>query len=110
MDNEAAGRRMAMKQISVGPAIIAFITGIIAAWFWYESAKVDPKTGWTPPSGDATKDDKALLANFNAVYVWIFAIKDALRESGRLNKWAAGWTAASVFFGAASSLARSLAA
>jgi hypothetical protein len=89
-----------MKTFSMVVAIAAFLTGVAAAWYWYHSAKVDPKTGWKPPVGDATQDPNALLANLNALFVWTFAIKDALRESSRLNRSAAIWTAISVLLSA----------
>jgi len=42
-------------------ALVAFVTGVVAAWYWYRSARIDPKTGWNPPVGDATTDPDALL-------------------------------------------------
>jgi len=97
-----------MKICSILLALAAFGAGVTAAWYWYLSAKVDPKTGWDPPVGDATKDSQVLLENLNAIAVWIFAIKDALEEASRLNRNAAIWTAISVLLSALAALAGSL--
>ena len=97
-----------MKIYSILLALVALGTGVTAAWYWYLSAKVDPRTGWDYPPGNATKDSKVLLDNLNALVVWIFAIKDALEETSRLNRNAAIWTAISVLLSALAALAGSL--
>ena len=99
-DGSLLRRESEVKTLSMVVALAAFVTGVVAAWYWYRSARIDPKTGWNPPVGDATTDPDALLANLNALFVWTFAIKDALKESSELNRSAAIWTAVSVLFSA----------
>ena len=62
--------------------IVGAIAGLLAAWFWFQSARLKPpselrvSTGW---GGSGTADTAPLVS---------FA-----KESARLNKIAAGWTA-----------------
>ena len=69
--------------------------GGLAAWFWYWSSKVpypDNLRSITPIGGPGTVFTEPLLK--------------AVRENGRLNKWAAGWSAVAallVMFSALSS-------
>lgn len=75
-------------------AIGALVTGLIAAWYWYQSSKVPIKS--TQP--DARSFDMAAFGMAAGTL-------EALQKVAVLNKRAALWTAFSVVLGAASAIA-----
>jgi len=89
-----------MKSASFVLAIIAAVTGLVAAWKWYRASQVEIIPLWQqlgviePPGGDTNG--------------WVMGILQASQKSAELNKTAAIWTAVSVFFGCLSALAGSL--
>jgi hypothetical protein len=83
-----------MKSIAVtGFAILALVTGLIAAWYWWQSTRVPVKNANpNPRSWDATT--LGLAAGTVTAY----------KEVSKLNKWAAIFTAISVVSSAISAL------
>jgi hypothetical protein len=83
-----------MKTTSIILALLAGVTGLVAAAYWYRGSgvKIVPRVG----------------ARFGGMAApgapWLSGSLDAFKEAARLNKIASLWTAASVFLGAASSV------
>ena len=75
-------------------AIVGLICGLIAAYYWYRSSKVDIDT----PLGIES------VEQLTSQMGWIAKTRLDLHEAGRLNKIAALWTAASVVCGGLSSI------
>jgi hypothetical protein len=84
-----------MRFASMALASLAFITGLLAAGYWYKSStiKIAPKTDGRFGGGIAT-----------APAPWVAAALDALVESSSLNKTASRWTAISVVLAALSNI------
>lgn len=81
---------------SIATAICAFI----ASWFWYLSSR---------PTPEMAEPLIASIADVPAQFILgaqadIYSIRDALRESSRLNKCAAIWSALAALFGAISAV------
>jgi hypothetical protein len=76
-----------MKAIEIVFALLAFVSGMLAAWFWLRASRVRTDPGWSkngliePGIHSMTQD------------AWIVAIMQSAAESGRLNAIAARWTA-----------------
>ncbi len=87
-----------MKATSIVLAVCALITGLVAAWKWYEASKVYPKPNWKFEPVDPTL--KAMS--------WDAATLEAFDRAGKLNAVAALWTAISVGLGSTSSIIGSL--
>ena len=86
-----------MPDISLILGAVSTVTGGIAAWFWFQSSRVkivphDVRGGRFVeiPTADP--------------HVWIEALKQSLEETGRLNKWAALFTAVSIACGGLSAV------
>jgi hypothetical protein len=85
-----------MKFASLSFAILALVTGLIAAYYWYQASKVEVVPLWQelgtiePLGGGDTH--------------WIVGMLKAAQKSGALNKLAALWTAASVALSAFSAV------
>lgn len=75
-----------MKNLELSLMMIAGITGIIGAYFWFRSALVpiEAPGGFEPV-------DEAGKANF-----WNVGLMNAFQKSACLNKWAASLTGVSV--------------
>jgi hypothetical protein len=84
-----------MRYVALALAGGAMITGFIAAWYWYKASvvKLAPETGGGFGGGFASVDG-----------AWAGGAVDAIKESSRLNKIAAGFTAASVALSGLSSM------
>ena len=88
-----------MKIAEIVLAMLAFVTGLIAAWYWYRASKITADPGWghnglvEPGNRSAAKD------------AWIAAMLKSASESARLNKIAALWTAMAVALTGISSIA-----
>jgi hypothetical protein len=85
-----------LRIFSIFLAIIALVSGLIAAWYWYKSSKVPIDPGWSGPTEPVVPEQQQMD--------WTVAILKATREVADLNKTAALWTALSVAFAAASTI------
>ncbi len=89
-----------MKTVGSGLAILAGITGVIAATYWYRSSRVPIDPIWPegafglvePGEHDASQDG------------WIAGMLQANTRVAELNAKAALWTAGSVLLAAAASI------
>jgi hypothetical protein len=95
-----------MHYFSIAAGVIAGVTGLIAAYWWYRSAKIVPVPAWAVPRtgvagvfsgepGDSQESDSG----------WLAALLVAAKDSANLNKCAALWTASSVLAGAIANFA-----
>jgi hypothetical protein len=82
-----------IKSASVGFALLAFGTGMIAAIYWYRSSKIHIDATWTIAPGDT----------LDSVAGWTAGTMQAFNVSSSLNARAAIWTAISVMLTAFSS-------
>jgi hypothetical protein len=90
-----------MKSASIACATIGLVTGLIAAWQWYKSSKVEIDPGWSlPGTGGHTEPVIPELRDLDLHAGTITAFRDA----ANLNKIAALWTAVTVLAAAASSI------
>jgi hypothetical protein len=86
-----------VKAASFVLAIFGFAAGMVAAWYWLRSTRVQATPPWAQfggierPGGDPEG--------------WIVGLLQAAKESAALNKVAAIWTAASVIFNSLAALA-----
>jgi hypothetical protein len=78
-------------------AVLSVISGLAAAWYWYQSTK---------PTVPPVLDDEGVMRAMK----WFNGVKAAADETASANKKAALWTAASVFCGAVSTLLSALGA
>lgn len=90
-----------MKCIGVAFAVLAGITGLVAAWCWHQSSQVQIDPGWGPPGSGrgfepSDEADQAMS--------WAVATIKAFGDASDLNKKAALWTAASVLLSALSAI------
>lgn len=83
-----------MNFLKVGFAIATFITGSVAAWYWYKASQVEVDFGTEPESGDP------MLTRMR----WEGATMDAIKISSGLNKTAACWTMVTVVLGTITNL------
>lgn len=89
-----------MKMLGIGLAILAGITGIVAAIYWFRSSKVPVNPMWPegafgpvePGEHDASQDG------------WIAGMMESNARAAELNAKAALWTAGSVLSAAAASI------
>jgi hypothetical protein len=91
-----------MKCASIVLAVLACLAGLVAAWYWRESTKVQIDTGWgLPGSGmliEPINDTQKSLA-------WAVATIQAFNKASELSRTAALWTAGTVFLSALSAIA-----
>lgn len=77
--------------------IVAALTGLAAAYFWYRASKVDVLPSWAKTGGigfePVTRSESQ----------WICGLQEATRASGSLNKTAAFLTAVSILSSSVSS-------
>lgn len=91
---------MSMKAIGIGLAILAGITGIVAAAYWYRSSKVPTDPIWPGgPLGLVEPGEREESQDG-----WIAGMLQASQRAADLNAKAALWTAASVLLAAAASI------
>lgn len=97
-----------MKTLAIiGLAVAAFVAGIVAAWKWYRSSKVEIDLGYGLPWDQSTYTRMGIEMPrrpepFEPEQKWmndISATWEAMNQTARLNKVAAIWTAASVTLG-----------
>jgi hypothetical protein len=82
-----------IKTASVGLALLAFGTGMIAAIYWYRSSKIHIEATWTVGPGET----------LDSVAGWTAGTMQAFNASSSLNARAAVWTAIFVMLTAFSS-------
>jgi hypothetical protein len=83
-------------------ALLAAASGAVAAREWYNASRVN----FVPFE---EKGGKLVPVPTTDVQIWISAVQHTLAKSGCLNKYAALWTAASVFLAGLSGLLGALA-
>ena len=95
-----------MKQASFVFALLSVLTGLQAALLWWLSTQVNHLERWDESidAGNARTDPNVIVDWLNTYAVWILKISDALLKSGKINKEAAEWTAASIVLGGLSNL------
>jgi len=87
------------RTYGVAIAVLAFVTGMIAAWYWYRASSVPTDPGWY-------RDDRAEPAIHSLTQdAWITAMLQSASESARLNGIAARWTALTVVLTVISTIA-----
>ena len=86
-------REMMMKWASIALGVLAAITGLVAAVYWYRSSKV----GLTPIWG-GLEPVEPLFSQMG----WLAGLMQTFAKSADLNKRAALWTAVSVVLAACS--------
>jgi hypothetical protein len=79
-------------------ALVAAVTGIIAAILWWRSTRIDQSFNPEPPPGDVgvDPDGKVLKGYLEDVYRQLFKFSDASKDVAHLNKQAAIFTGISV--------------
>jgi hypothetical protein len=91
-----------MMYVNIGLAVCALGSGLIAAWYWYQSSAIQPDPGWTTQNPEPVDQELRQIA-------WNTAMLDAMTKSAGLNKVAALWTAVSAGLGGMASIVGSLA-
>lgn len=102
---------MTLLRLAVILSVLAFGTGLVAAYYWYRSSQIQPDPGWRvgPPSPELTDLRPIEPLDLEAKNSGrVLAAVQAFSESAELNKRAAIWTAVSVAFAAISSICGSL--
>ena len=89
-----------MKVTGIGLAILACITGVVAAIYWYQSSKVPVDPMW--PQGAVGLVEPGVREESQDG--WIAGMLQASARAAELNAKAALWTAGSVLLGAAASI------
>ncbi|MEO9169068.1 MAG: hypothetical protein ABI230_11750 [Aestuariivirga sp.] len=82
-----------MKALSIILSLFAFLTGSLAAYFWYKASKVPVVPVYEQLGGSGFEPIGGSQMD------WIVGLLQATHESARLNKIAAIFTAVSVFSG-----------
>lgn len=86
-----------MKCASIGLAVCVVVTGLIAAYHWYQSSLVQIDPGWTTLHPEPLDEQRRQMDLNVAVNRWATA-------ATKLNKTAALWTALSVALSGAASI------
>jgi hypothetical protein len=89
-----------MKMLDIGLAILACITGVIAATYWYRSSNVPIDPIW-PEGAFGLVEPGEHTASQNG---WIAGMMQSNVRAAALNSKAALWTAGSVLLAAAASI------
>jgi len=76
-----------MRSVAIVLAIIGFILGLFAAWYWFLASQIDP----TPVWGDREPVDQ-----LDSQAGWIVGMLEASSKSARFNRRAAALTAVAV--------------
>jgi hypothetical protein len=76
-----------MKYLPPLFALVAFVTGVLAAWYWYMSTEENIVPVWE--KGDKGQDVMRFVK-------WVTSVNDTSIAVAKLNRKAALWTAASV--------------
>lgn len=91
-----------MKVASIALAVLAFITGLRAAYLWYRASRVHVMPMWDNNGRIEPVDPVRSAAE------WNIATQQTISKSGELNQRGAIWTAAAVALSTASTLLGSL--
>jgi hypothetical protein len=88
-----------VKPVSFGFGLIAAVTGLVAAFYWYRSSGIEITPAWaaSPPIAEPAEPDAANTQLTSATI-------QAFKSSADLNRKAAMWTAVSVLAAALSTL------
>jgi hypothetical protein len=87
--------------LAISAAVAALVTGLGAAWWWYQSAQVQPDPGWgLPGEGRAIEPSDQDMKNM----AWTAAMLRASTAAAEMNRKAAILTAWSVVLSAVSAL------
>ncbi len=89
-----------MKAQGIGLAILACITGVIAAIYWYLSSRVPIDPIWPQGASGLVEPGE----REDSQEGWIAGLLEASTRAAELNAKAALWTAGSVLLAAASSI------
>lgn len=92
-----------MKIAAIVLAVLAFLTGLRAAYLWYRASRVHVMPMW---------DNEGFIEPVDPVMAqshWTVATQQTISKSGELNQRGAMWTAAAVFLSTASTLVGSFA-
>jgi len=89
-----------MKVLGIGLAVLACITGVIAAIYWYRSSKVPIDPIWPEGAFGLVEPGE----REDSQEGWIAGMLQASARAAELNAKAALWTAGSVLLAAASSI------
>lgn len=95
-----------MKTVSIAFAAVALLTGLFAAWKWYQASRVEIDPGYIDPFASVQAASERFgmemprqmpsgdpdLQRINE----IVATWDAMNKGAAMNKEAAAWTAVSV--------------
>lgn len=76
-----------MTALEILLALLGFVSGMLAAWYWLRASRVRTDPGW----GEHGLVEPGIHSM--AQDVWIVAIMQSVAESGRLNAIVARWTA-----------------
>jgi hypothetical protein len=93
-----------MRMAAILLALAALLTGLRAAWRWFQSSKVTIDPGWTGEHGSMEPVLPELQQSG-----WTSGTMKAFTEAAAPNKSASLWTAASVGLSAISAVAGALA-
>ena len=89
-----------MKALAIGLAVLACMTGVVAAIYWFLSSKVPINPIWPDgPFGLVEPGERE-----DAQEGWIGGMLQASTRAAELNAKAALWTAGSVLLAAAASI------
>jgi hypothetical protein len=91
-----------VKVIEVLLAVSGCIAGLVSAWYWLKASSVPIEPIWSKYKG--VEPGVHSLSQDG----WIGGVLEATLESGRLNKIAARWTAATVALTVIGTLASAL--
>jgi hypothetical protein len=83
-----------MRAVNMGLVVSTFLTGVVAAAYWYRSSRIQPRPTWRIEPGDGQLSQSG----------WLAGTLQAFSDAAALNAKAAGWTAVSVALAAISSL------
>lgn len=76
-----------MKALEILLALLGFVSGILAAWYWLRASRMRIDPGWGE-NGSVEPGIHSMAQD-----AWIVAIMQSAAESARLNAIAARWTA-----------------
>lgn len=93
-----------MKLAGITLAFGALVTGLVAAWYWYQSSRIQVEPIW--PEGGLGPVEPG--ERMDAEAGWIGGTLAANSKSAELNAKAAIWTACSVLLAGLSSILSAL--
>ena len=79
-----------MKYVDLAIPLLECCAGLISAWYWYRSSRIQIEPSWTAGHSFEPVEPSQSQAG------WIVGVLQAASLSSELNKTAARWTAATV--------------